>query len=181
MDLPKPSEWIDSMFQCYVFRDPSKLNPLSGINMLVCHNWFQNSKRMRFVSDGTIMDYQSHFTATMLYQLHNKYYITKNPYNTLELYTNGFELIGAIFMPVDCVYNVKWKPLSSIAPGIVANNARLANCKIFEMKPIWFGHDPVPYTQTSEDIQKLYKPIFDRARGFMLTMKLQDMRKDPTT
>ena len=75
MDLPKPSEWIDSMFQCYVFRDPSKPNPLSGINMLVCHNWFQNSKRMRFVSDGTIMDYQSHFTATMLYQLHNKYYI----------------------------------------------------------------------------------------------------------
>jgi len=131
---------------------------------------------MRFISDGTLLDYQEHFVATMLYRLNNKYYITQNPYQTLELYTNGFELIGAIFMPKDCLISTKWKSLSTIAPGIVANNAKLEKCYIFEMKPIWFGHDPVPYTQTSESIQKLYQPIFDRARGFMLTMKLQDMR-----
>lgn len=176
MDLPKPSEWIDSIFQCYVFRDPSNPNPFTGINMLVCHNWFQNSKRMRYVSDGALMMYQEHFTATMLYQHNNKYYITSHPFYTLELYTNGFELVGTIFMPKDCLANVKWMLLKTIAPGIVANNPKLEECHIFEMKPIWFGHDPVPYTQTSESIQKLYQPIFDSARGFMLTMKLQDMR-----
>lgn len=178
MDLLKPAEWIESVFYCYVFRNPSAPHKvLSGVNMFVCHNWFQNSKRMRFVADGAILDYQEHLTSTMLYRYYNgKYYIASNKYYTLEKYTNGFELIGAIFMPNYCLENVCWAKLESIAPGIVQNNPDLTECKIFEMKPIWFGHDPVPYIKEDADIQQAYKPIYDRARGLLISMKLQDLR-----
>ena len=47
MEYAKPSEWVDNIFQYYLFRNPSNPSPTSGINMLVCHNWFRNSRRMR--------------------------------------------------------------------------------------------------------------------------------------
>lgn len=176
MEVGKPSEWIDTIFQCYLFRNPSQPSAFSGVNMLVCHNWFRNTKRMRVVHDGTLAFNSNKFSGSMLYKCNNKYYITNNIYYTLESYHNGFDLVGCIFMPREASVSINYKSLETIAPGIVNNDPKMKQCGIYEMKPIWFGHDPIPYSQVSPQIQNVYKPIYDLARGEMLAMKIHDMR-----
>ena len=176
MEYAKPSEWVDNIFQYYLFRNPSNPSPTSGINMLVCHNWFRNSRRMRVIHDGTLAYHSDKFAGAMLFKFMNKYYITNNIYYTLENYQNGFELIGCIFIPKEAMINPKFKPLESIAPGIVTNDPKMKKCMVYEMKPIWFGHDPLPYSQVDPRIYKVYQPILDLARGEMLAMKIHDMR-----
>ena len=79
-------------------------------------------------------------------------------------------------MPREASVSINYKSLETIAPGIVNNDPKMKQCGIYEMKPIWFGHDPIPYSQVSPQIQNVYKPIYDLARGEMLAMKIHDMR-----
>lgn len=174
MEPNKPSEWVDTIFQFYLFRNPSNPSPTQGINMLVCHNWFCNSRYMRVVHDGTLAYHSDKYAGAMLFKYYNKYYITNYIYYALEEYQNGFELIGCIFMPKEAMISPKFKTLESIAPGIVANSPKMKKCQVCEMKPIWFGHDPVPYSKVDPKFYKAYEPILDLARGEMLAMKMHD-------